>query len=649
MNFTLTEKILRDHLVEGRYEPGKEIGIRIDQTLTQDATGTMAYLQFESMGLSKVETEISASYVDHNTIQVGFENADDHRYLQTIAEKYGIHFSRPGNGICHQVHLERFGRPGKTLLGSDSHTPTCGGLGMIAIGAGGLDVAVAMGGGPYYLTAPRVIKVNLEGELPDWVTAKDVILKVLDELTTKGNVGCVCEYAGEGVRSLTVPERATITNMGAETGVTTSIFPSDEETRKFLAAEDRGRDWIPLQADEGAEYHRELDIDLSDLEPLMAAPHSPGNIIPVSTLAGTTVDQVMIGSCTNSSYVDLMTVAEMLKGRRLVTGISLGVAPGSRQVLSMIAEDGGLSDLLDFGARILESACGFCIGNSISPGTDSISIRTSNRNFKGRSGTASANVYLASPVVAAAAAIRGEIVDPRELELDFPRIKMPERFKIDDSMIIPPIPVAERERVSIYRGPNIGAPPTNDPMPEGLRGRITIKVEDYITTDHIMPAGSRLKYRSNVPKYSEFVFEPLDQDFSKRASDYRDRGVHNLIAAGLSYGQGSSREHAALCPMYLGVKAVMAKSIERIHAANLVNFGIVPFTFASESDYGSLKEDDEVEIPGIREAIERGDEVIEAFDRNAGLKVKLKTELSARQREILVAGGLLPYTVRKNR
>ncbi|UEC41842.1 MAG: Aconitate hydratase [Methanothrix sp.] len=647
MNFTLTEKILRDHLVEGRYEPGREIGIRIDQTLTQDATGTMAYLQFESMGLSKVETEISASYVDHNTIQVGFENADDHRYLQTIAEKYGIHFSRPGNGICHQVHLERFGRPGKTLLGSDSHTPTCGGLGMIAIGAGGLDVAVAMGGGPYYLTAPRVIRVNLDGELPDWVTAKDVILKVLDELTTKGNVGCVCEYAGEGVRSLTVPERATITNMGAETGVTTSIFPSDEETRKFLAAEDRGGDWIPLEADEGAEYHRELEVDLSDLEPLMAAPHSPGNIVPVSSLAGTAVDQVMIGSCTNSSYVDLMTVAEMLKGRRLASGVSLGVAPGSRQVLSMIAEDGGLSDLLDFGARILESACGFCIGNSISPGTDSISIRTSNRNFKGRSGTASANVYLASPVVAAAAAIRGEIVDPRELDLDFPRIKMPERFKIDDSMTIPPIPPAERERVSIYRGPNIGAPPTNDPMPEGLRGRIAIKVEDYVTTDHIMPAGSRLKYRSNVPKYSEFVFEPLDQDFSKRASDYRDRGIHNLIAAGLSYGQGSSREHAALCPMYLGVKAVMAKSIERIHAANLVNFGIVPFTFGSESDYASLKEDDEVEIPGIREAIERGDEVIEAFDRTAGLRVRLKTVLSARQREILIAGGLLPYTVRK--
>ncbi|MGC9515495.1 aconitate hydratase [Methanocrinis sp.] len=647
MNFTLTEKILRDHLVDGHYEPGKEIGIRIDQTLTQDATGTMAHLQFESMGLSRIETELSVSYVDHNTVQVGFENADDHRYLQTIAEKYGIHFSRPGNGICHQVHLERFGRPGRTLLGSDSHTPTCGGLGMIAIGAGGLDVAVAMGGGAYYLTCPEVIKVNLEGRLPDWVTAKDVILKVLEELSTKGNVGCVCEYGGDGARFLTVPERATITNMGAETGVTTSLFPSDGETRKFLAAQERADQWTPLEADENAEYHRVLDIDLSDLEPLMAAPHSPGNIVPVSELEGMAVDQVMIGSCTNSSYVDLMTVAEMLRGRRLVPGISLGVAPGSRQVLMMIAENGGLGDLLAFGARILESACGFCIGNSISPKTDSVSIRTSNRNFKGRSGTPSANVYLASPVVAAAAALRGEITDPRDLGIDFPRVRMPKRFKVDDSMIIPPLPAEERAKVSVYRGPNIGAPPANAPLPEDLRGEITIKVEDYVTTDHIMPAGSRLKYRSNVPKYSEFVFEPLDPEFSRRAAERRDRGVHNLIAAGVSYGQGSSREHAALCPMYLGVKAVMAKSIERIHAANLVNFGIVPLTFVSESDYDSLKRDDHLDILGIREAIERGDEVVEAFDRTAGKRVMLKMDLSKRQREILIAGGLLPYTVRK--
>ncbi|HPE63697.1 MAG TPA: aconitate hydratase [Methanothrix sp.] len=647
MNFTLTEKILRDHLVDGSYEAGKEIGIRIDQTLTQDATGTMAYLQFESMGLSKIETEMSVSYVDHNTVQVGFENADDHRYLQTIAEKYGIHFSRPGNGICHQVHLERFGRPGRTLLGSDSHTPTCGGLGMIAIGAGGLDVAVAMGGGAYYLSCPKVVKVNLEGELPDWVTAKDVILKVLEKLTTKGNVGCVCEYGGEGARALTVPERATITNMGAETGVTTSLFPSDEETRRFLAAQDRIDQWTPLEADEDALYDRELYIDLSDLEPLMAAPHSPGNIVPVSDLAGTPVDQVMIGSCTNSSFADLMTVAKMLRESHIVPGVSLGVAPGSKQVLQMIADNGGLGDLLGFGARVLESACGFCIGNSMSPKTDSVSIRTSNRNFKGRSGTASANVYLASPVVAAAAALKGEITDPRDLDMEFPRVRMPDRFKIDDSMIIPPLPVAERAKISIYRGPNIGAPPTNDPMPEDLRGKIAIKVGDYITTDHIMPAGARLKYRSNVPKYSEFVFEPLDPKFSRKAAGLREKGVHSLIAAGVSYGQGSSREHAALCPMYLGVKAVMAKSIERIHAANLVNFGIVPFTFVSESDYDLVKEDDNLEIPGIRAALERGDLVMEAFDGTSREKVLLKTELSKRQREILVAGGLLPYTVRK--
>jgi aconitate hydratase len=647
MSFTLTEKILRDHLVDGRYEPGKEIGIRIDQTLTQDATGTMAYLQFESMGLSKIKTELSVSYVDHNTVQVGFENADDHRYLQTIARKYGIHFSRPGNGICHQVHLERFGRPGKTLLGSDSHTPTCGGLAMIAIGAGGLDVAVAMGGGAYYMTCPKVIKVNLEGKLPDWVTAKDVILKVLEELSTKGNVGCVCEYGGEGVRGLTVPERATITNMGAETGVTTSLFPSDEETRKFLAAQERGDQWTPLEADENADYDRAMDIDLSDLEPLMAAPHSPGKIVPVSDLEGTAVDQVMIGSCTNSSYVDLMTAAGMLKGRHLVPEVSLGVAPGSRQVLMMIAENGALNDLLSFGARILESACGFCIGNSMSPKTDSVSIRTSNRNFKGRSGTPSANVYLASPAVAAAAALKGEITDPRDLDMEFPRVRMPERFKIDDCMIIPPLPEGERLKISIYRGPNIGAPPANDPMPEDLRGKIAIKVEDYVTTDHIMPAGSRLKYRSNVPKYSEFVFEPLDPDFSRRAAEQRDQGIHNVVVAGVSYGQGSSREHAALCPMYLGVKAVIAKSIERIHAANLVNFGIVPFTFVAESGYDSLKRDDELEISGFRAAIEGGDEVIEALDRTTGTRVLLKTDLSERQREILIAGGLLPYTVRK--
>ena len=647
MGSTLTEKILKDHLVDGAYEPGAEIGIKIDQTLTQDATGTMAYLQFESMGLKDLATEISVSYVDHNTVQVGFENADDHLYLRTIAEKFGIYYSRPGNGICHQVHLERFGVPGRTLLGSDSHTPTCGGLGMIAIGAGGLDVAVAMGGGAYYLTCPEVINVQLTGELSDWVTAKDVVLKVLQILSTKGNVGCVCEYTGDGIAGLTVPERATITNMGAETGVTTSVFPSDDQTRRFLLAQGRGDQWTPLAPDEDAKYDRRIDIDLSELEPLLAAPHSPGNIVPVAKVEGTPVDQVMIGSCTNSSFSDLMTVAQMVKGRALPQNVSLGVAPGSRQVLQMITRNGGLDAIISFGARLLESACGFCIGNSMSPKTDSVSIRTSNRNFLGRSGTKSANVYLASPVVAAASAIKGEIVDPRSLNFKYPKVAMPDRFEIDDSMIIPPMEPSLRAEVSIYRGPNIGEPPRNTPLPEDIHGLVTIKVGDYVTTDHIMPAGSRLKYRSNVPKYSEYVFEPLDPQFSKRARDLRDRGIHNLIVAGISYGQGSSREHAALCPMYLGVKAVIARSIERIHADNLVNFGIVPFTIATESDEKLLEGGSEIDIPGLRQTIGRGDEVASAIERRSKRAIKLRMDLSLRQREILLAGGLLPYTVKK--
>jgi len=642
MGYTLTEKILREHLVDGTYEPGSEIGIRIDQTLTQDATGTMAYLQFESMGLLAIETDLSVSYVDHNTIQVGFENADDHAYLQSIAEKYGLYFSRPGNGICHQVHLERFARPGKTLLGSDSHTPTGGGLGMIAIGAGGLDVAVAMGGGAYYLTVPKVTKVNLTGELQPWVTAKDIVLKVLSILTTKGNVGCVCEYSGEGISKLTVPERATITNMGAETGVTFSIFPSDLQTRRFLEAQGRGDQWMPMAADPDAVYDQVIDINLSELEPLVAAPHSPGNIKAVSEI-DLPVDQVMIGSCTNSSYVDLMTVAGMVKGQKLPEGVSLGVAPGSRQVLKMIADNGALADLLAFGARILESACGFCIGNSMSPRTDSVSIRTSNRNFKGRSGTPSANVFLASPTVAAAAALTGKVTDPRTLNLRRLSIEMPDKFEIDDSMITPPLPKEAREGKTIRRGPNIGEPPVNAPLPDEIRGVIAIKAGDYTTTDHIMPAGSRLKYRSNVPKYSEFVFEPVDKDFSARAKENRDRGLHNIIVAGVSYGQGSSREHAALCPMYLGVKAVVAKSIERIHAANLVNFGIIPFAFQDESNYDALENGAEMVIPNARRSIEQGEEVIKA---TSGKKeIRLKVSLSPRQRKILLAGGLLPYTV----
>jgi aconitate hydratase len=644
--YTLTEKILREHLADGTYDPGAEIGIKIDQTLTQDATGTMAYLQFESMGLSEIATELSVSYVDHNTIQVGFENADDHAYLQSIAKKYGIYFSRPGNGICHQVHLERFARPGRTLLGSDSHTPTAGGIGSIVIGAGGLDVAVAMGGGAYYLTAPRVINVHLTGELQPWATAKDVVLKVLQILTTKGNVGCVLEYTGKGIEKLTVPERATITNMGAETGVTTSIFPSDLQTKRFLEAEGRGDQWVSLGPDKDATYDRTIEIDLSEIEPLAAAPHSPGNVKLVREI-DLPVDQVMIGSCTNSSYVDLMTVAKMVKDKHLPPGVSLGIAPGSKQVLNTIARNGALSDLISFGARILESACGFCIGNSMSPKTDSVSVRTSNRNFKGRSGTPSANVYLTSPVVAAAAAITGKLVDPRTLNMAFPRIEMPDHFEIDDNLIIQPLAKSERASIKISRGPNIGEPPVNRPMPDEIRGVVTIKVGDLVTTDHIMPAGSRLKYRSNVPKYSEFVFEPLDKEFSARATALRDKGRHNLIVAGQSYGQGSSREHAALCPMYLGVKAVIAKSIERIHAANLVNFGIVPLSFAEEADYDILSDGAEVAIPGMHKALEGMGEEVKAL---AGSReIRLKMNLSRRQRDILLAGGLLPYTVQRRK
>ncbi|MCJ7445017.1 MAG: aconitate hydratase [Methanotrichaceae archaeon] len=646
MGYTLTEKLLRDHLVEGSYEPGSEIGIRIDQTLTQDATGTMAYLQFESMGLSEIAAELSVSYVDHNTIQVGFENADDHAYLESIAKKYGIYFSRPGNGICHQVHLERFARPGKTLLGSDSHTPTAGGVGSLAIGAGGLDVAVAMGGGAYYLSCPSVINVHLTNALNPWVTAKDVVLKVLQVLTTKGNVGCVLEYSGKGIKKLTAPERATITNMGAETGVTTSIFPSDMQTKRFLEAQGRGYQWLPMEPDRDAEYDRTIEIDMLELEPLASIPHSPGNIKPVNEL-DMPVDQVMIGSCTNSSYVEMVTVAEILKGKKLPAGVSLGIAPGSRQVLTMMAKSGALSDLISFGGRILESACGFCIGNSMSPRTDSVSIRTSNRNFKGRSGTPSANVYLTSSVVAAASAMMGRFTDPRRLNMIYPTIEMPDHFEIDDSMIIPPLPLEERLKVEISRGPNIGEPPLNNPLPDEVRGIVTIKVGDYVTTDHIMPAGSRLKYRSNVPKYSEFVFEPLDKDFSNRAAEFKSKGVHNLIVAGLSYGQGSSREHAALCPMYLGVKAVIAKSIERIHAANLVNFGIVPFYFVREEDYDSLENGSELLIPHIRDALKSGD--VQVRGLSGGKDILLKTSLSQRQKDILLAGGLLPYTVQERK
>jgi aconitate hydratase len=643
MGKSLTRKILEKHLVVGEYIPGREIGIKIDQTLTQDATGTMAYLQFEAMGLKQVKTELSVSYVDHNTIQVGFENADDHKYLQTVAAKYGIVYSRAGNGICHQVHLERFGKPGKTLLGSDSHTPTGGGIGMIAIGAGGLDVAVAMGGGLFYLTCPKVYKINLEGNLQPWVSAKDVILKMLDIFSVKGNVGVVVEYGGPGVKNLTVPERATITNMGAEMGVTTSVFPSDEETRKFLKAQGREVDWVELKADDDVQYDKVVDLDLSEIEPLAAAPHSPGNVVKVSDLKDLKVDQVMLGSCTNSSYKEIATVAKIMKGKKVHPDVSFGVAPGSRQVLQMVAKDGYLSDLLDSGARLLEATCGFCIGNSQSPKSTGVSLRTSNRNFEGRSGTADAQVYLVSSEVAAIAALDGKFSDPRAVGIEYPKVDMPIEFLLDDSMFI--FPKGANSSVEIVRGPNIGTPPVNGKMPDKMQGIVGIKVGDKISTDHIMPAGSRLKYRSNVPKYSEYVFEPIDPAFSKRAMEAKKRGLHTVVVAGESYGQGSSREHAALCPMYLGVKAIIAKSVERIHAANLVNFGILSLSFKNGADYDKIALGDEIEIPDVKLRIQNNEPVI-LVNKTKNLKIELSYDLSERQKAILFEGGLLPYTVK---
>jgi len=643
MGKSLTRKILEEHLVVGEYLPGQEIGIRIDQTLTQDATGTMAYLQFEAMGLKQVKTELSVSYVDHNTIQVGFENADDHMYLQSVAAKYGIIYSKAGNGICHQVHLERFGKPGKTLLGSDSHTTTGGGIGMIAIGAGGLDVAVAMGGGEFYITCPKVYKINLKGSLQPWVSAKDVVLKMLEIFTVKGNVGVIIEYDGPGVKTLSVPERATITNMGAEMGVTTSIFPSDDETRKFLNAQGREEDWVELKADNDAEYDKVIDLDLSELEPLAAAPHSPGNIVRVSDMKDMKVDQVMLGSCTNSSYKEIATVAKIMKGKKVHPDVSFGVAPGSRQVLQMATRDGYLGDLLDSGARLLEATCGFCIGNSQSPKTTGVSLRTSNRNFEGRSGTQDAQVYLVSPEVAAVAAISGKMTDPRKAGIEYPKVSMPTKFLTDDSMFI--FPKDADRTIEIVRGPNIGTPPVNDKMPESIKGNVGIKVGDKITTDHIMPAGARLKYRSNVPKYSEYVFEQLDPTFPKRAMEAKKKGLHTIVVAGESYGQGSSREHAALCPMYLGVKAIVAKSVERIHAANLVNFGIISLSFKNMADYDRIEQGDEIEIPDIKKKLQNNEPVI-LVDKTKNLKIELGYNLSQRQKDILYEGGLLSYTVK---
>ena len=641
MTKSIVQKILEDHLKTGEYEVGEEIGIKIDQTLTQDATGTMTYLQFEALGLEKVRTELSVSYVDHNTIQIGFENADDHKYLQTVAAKYGIFYSRAGNGICHQVHLERFGKPGTTLLGADSHTTTGGGIGQIAIGAGGLDVALAMGGAPFFLTCPKVIRINLNGRLNPWVSAKDVILKVLETFTTSGNVGCVFEYGGPGVKTLSVPERATITNMGAECGVTTSIFPSDDETRKFLRAQKREEDWKRIEADNDAEYFKVVDLNLSEIVPLVATPHSPGNISTVEALEGKDVDQVCIGSCTNSSYRDLMLMARILKGKKAHPNVSAVLAPGSRQVLNMIARNGALADLVESGVRVAENACGFCIGNSQSPQSEGVSLRTSNRNFEGRSGTKDAQVYLVSPETAAAAVIAGKITDPRDLGMQYPTVEMPNEFVTDDSMILPPS--THPEDVKIYRGPNIGEPPKSEKLPENITGVVTIKVGDKITTDHIIPAGARMKYRSNIPKYSEFLFETVDPKFYERAKAIRSRNKHNIIVGGLSYGQGSSREHAAICPMFMGVKAVITKSFERIHSANLVNFGILPLTFASENDYDKVEQGDDLEIPNVRDALNKKTPMT-VKDKTKGFDFEVRYELSDRQRDIILAGGTLLYS-----
>lgn len=633
MKGTITEKILRQHLISGALEPGQEIQIRIDQTLTQDATGTMAYLQFEALGVPRVRTELSVSYVDHNTLQTSFENADDHRYLQSVAAKYGIYFSRPGNGICHQVHLERFGLPGKTLLGSDSHTPTAGGLGLIGIGAGGLDVAVVMAGLPFTLVAPQVVRVYLTGELTPWVSAKDVILELLRRLSVKGGVGKVMEYAGPGVATLTVPERATVTNMGAELGATTSVFPSDEQTRAFLMAQGREEAWQPLAAEADAEYEEEVEIDLTALEPLVAQPHSPDNVVPVREVAGQPVDQVCIGSCTNSSRHDLMTVAALLRGKTISPRVSLTVSPGSRQVLNMIARYGALADLIAAGARILESACGPCIGMGQAPATGGVSVRSFNRNFPGRCGTASAGVYLASPEVCAAAALRGELTDPRTLG-DYPRLALPERYEVDDRMILPPAEALET--VEIVRGPNIQPVPTRGPLEDELAMRVLLKVGDNVTTDDIMPAGAKvLPLRSNIPAISRYVFSGVDADFADRAEEWGG----GFIVGGENYGQGSSREHAALTPMYLGVQAVLARSFARIHQANLVNFGILPLRIAEQA-YEHLQSGDTLRIAGIRRVVAAGDPLM-VENLTQGYSFTAEPQLSPRQVEVLLAGGVL--------
>ena len=643
MGLTLAQKIIKEHLLSGEMTVGTDIGLKIDQTLTQDATGTMAYLEFEAIGIPRVKTEKSVAYIDHNTLQTGFENADDHRFIQSVCKKHGIYFSRPGNGICHQVHLERFGKPGKTLIGSDSHTPTGGGIGMLAIGAGGLDVAVAMGGGAYYITMPKMVRVNLTGKLNPWVSAKDIILEVLRIMSVKGGVGKIVEYGGEGVKSLTVPERATITNMGAELGATTSIFPSDEITKSFLKAQGREEDWCELLPDADAVYDEVIDIDLSSLEPMAACPHSPDNVKPIKELAGKKIDQVCIGSCTNSSYLDMMRVAAILNGKTVADGVSLAIAPGSKQVFNMIAQNGALATMIEAGARILESACGPCIGMGQSPNSGGISLRTFNRNFEGRSGTADGQIYLVSPETAAMSALTGVFTDPREMG-EAVDIEIPSQFLINDNMVIEPCKEEEMDNYEILRGPNIKPYPATSPLKETIEASCALKVGDNITTDHIMPAGAKiLPLRSNIPAISQHCFTVCDKEFPERAKMLGS----SVIVGGANYGQGSSREHAALAPLYLGVKAVLVKSFARIHRSNLINAGILPLTFVDENDYNNIDLGDELVLTDVKKLIENGEDVV-VENKTKGTKIMAKCELTDRTKAIILAGGLLDFTKKEN-
>ena len=640
MGMTIAEKIIKAHLVEGEMVKGTDIGLRIDQTLTQDATGTMAYLEFEAMGVPRVKTERSVAYIDHNTLQTGFENADDHRFIGSVAKKHGIYFSRPGNGICHQVHLERFGIPGKTLIGSDSHTPTCGGIGMLAFGAGGLDVAVAMGGGAYHITMPKMVRVNLTGKLNDYVSAKDVILEVLRIMSVKGGVGKIVEYGGEGVKTLSVPERETITNMGAELGASTSVFPADDITKAFMEAQGRGADFTEVKADDDAVYDEVIDIDLSSLKPLAAMPHMPDNVKSVTEIGQIKVDQVLIGSCTNSSLRDMLRVAAMLKGKTVHPDVSVAVAPGSKQVFNMLAQCGALADIISAGVRVLECACGPCIGMGQSPNSGGISLRTFNRNFEGRSGTADGQIYLVSPETAVASALTGVLTDPTTLgKAD--EVVMPERFLINDNMIVKPVDEKDMDSVEILRGPNIIPFPVIGAMEDSISAKAVLKVGDNITTDHIMPAGAKiLPYRSNIPYLSQFCFKQCDENFAEHCK----QAGSGVIVGGSNYGQGSSREHAALVPLYLGIKAVVTKSFARIHVANLINAGIIPLVFKNEADYDKIGVNDELELCGIRKAIADGADEFNLTDKTTGESIAVKLDFSQRQRDMLLAGGLLNYT-----